>query len=67
MSRIVVVYLGNGHKFNSMKDVQEELNSKFLELAPTNCSNYDKIPVMTIDESVGEVSLIDTKLPGLIV
>lgn len=55
------MFLGNGHKFENLKVIQDELNSKFLELAPKNCSNIDKIPIMTAGNDIGQKSLIDLK------
>jgi len=53
------VHLGNGHKFESMKLIQDELNAKILELAPTDCSNYSQIPIMSVGEDIGQKSIID--------
>jgi len=53
--------LGNGHYFENLKVIQDELNSKFLELAPKNCSNIDQIPIMTAGNDIGQKSLIDLK------
>lgn len=39
-SRVVIIYLGYGHKFEDLKSIQDELNAKILDLAPTDCSNY---------------------------
>ena len=47
--------------------MQEELSSKILELAPQNCTNYDKIPIMSAGEDIGEKSLIKTDIDGIIV
>jgi hypothetical protein len=57
--------LGAGHKFESMKEVQEELNSKILELAPKFCSNRKEIPIMTAGEDIGEKALIDVTAEGI--
>ena len=32
-----------------------------LELAPSNCANIDKIPIMTAGEDIGQRSIIDVK------
>ena len=60
-ARLIVVFLGHGHKFESMQEIQDELNSKILELSPENCSNYSSIPIMTAGEDIGKKSLIDVK------
>ena len=49
----MVIFLGHGHKFDSLKTVQEELNAKILDLAPGDCSNIDQIPIMTAGEDIG--------------
>lgn len=41
VSRLVVIFLGHGHKFDSLKEVQDELNAKILDLAPGGCSNIN--------------------------
>lgn len=40
VSRLVIVFLGAGHVFESLDVVKEELNSKILDLSPAGCSNY---------------------------
>lgn len=60
-SRLLVVHLGNGHKFSSMKEVQDDLNAKILDLAPTDCANFNQIPIMSVGEDIGQKSLIDVK------
>lgn len=71
MARIIVVFLGHGHTFGTLDDITKELSSKIQELAPTNCSNYDTIPFMTVGNDIGQKSLIDVKsndkIEGLIV
>ena len=63
--------LGFGHKFNDLKEVQDELNSKFLDLSPNGCTNYDKIPIMTAGDDIGQKAIIDVltedKIEGLII
>jgi len=56
---VVIIYLGYGHKFADLKTIQEELNAKLLDLAPTDCSNYQEIPIMTVADNVGEVALLE--------
>lgn len=67
VSRLIVIFLGHGHKFDSLKEVQEELNGKILDLAPGGCSNISQIPIMTAGEDIGSKSIIDTGVEGLIV
>lgn len=52
MSRLVVVVLGHGHTVASMDIIKDELNNKFLELAPLDCTS-DPIPIMTAGEDMG--------------
>jgi len=70
VSRLIIVLLGFGHKFSSLQEVQDELNSKFLDLSPQGCKNYDKIPIMTAGEDIGSKSVIDVvtedKIEGFI-
>lgn len=65
VSRIVIIFLGHGHKFSSMEEIQQELNSKILELAPKNCANRKQIPVMTAGEDIGQKTLIDLRSEGI--
>jgi hypothetical protein len=63
----VVIFLGHGHKFDSLKEVQDELNAKILDLAPGGCSNYNEIPIMTAGEDIGSKTIIDHGIDGFIV
>jgi hypothetical protein len=58
VARIVIIRLGNGHTFGSLPEVQEELSSKILELAPDLCSNRDKITVMAAAEDLGKKNIL---------
>jgi hypothetical protein len=60
-SRLVMVFLGAGHVFESLMVVREELNSKILDLSPHGCTNYDKIPIMLVGEDMGEKTIINVK------
>mmetsp|Transcript_9314 Transcript_9314/g.15703 ORF Transcript_9314/g.15703 Transcript_9314/m.15703 type:complete len:417 (-) Transcript_9314:351-1601(-) len=64
-SRIVMIFLGHGHKFDSLKSIQDELNSKILELAPRPCANLKQIPIMTAGDDIGEKSVIDLSQEGI--
>jgi hypothetical protein len=66
MSRTVIIYLGYGHKFADLKSIQDELNAKILDLAPTDCENYKEIPIMTVADNVGEVAILDMILRQVI-
>ena len=59
MSRLIVIFLGNGHKFSELKEVQDELNAKILDLSPSGCANYHQIPIMTAGGDIGEKSMVD--------
>ena len=67
MSRTIIIYLGYGHKFADLKSIQDELNAKILDLAPTDCENYKEIPIMTVADNVGEVAILDAKIPGILI
>lgn len=41
------------------------MNAKILELAPSNCANYDKIPIMSAAADIGTKQLIDLKADGI--
>jgi hypothetical protein len=60
-SRLVLVFLGAGHVFESLDVVKEELNSKILELSPNLCSNYNKIPFMSLGEDIGQKAIINVQ------
>lgn len=47
-SRLIIITLNHGHKFESIETVKTELSPKVVELAPQNCSNYKEIPFLTI-------------------
>lgn len=47
-SRLVIITLNHGHKFDSIETVKTELSTKVIELAPQNCSNQKQIPFLTI-------------------
>lgn len=62
--------MGHGHTFESVDAVKNDLNSKILDLAPTNCHNLKSIPIMTAGPDIGTKSIIDTtqdKVQGIIV
>ena len=67
VSRLVVIFLGHGHKFDSLKEVQDELNAKILDLAPGGCSNINHIPIMTAGEDIGSKTIFDHGVEGMIV
>lgn len=53
-SRLIIITLNHGHKFDSIETVKNELSPKVLELSPSNCSNYKEIPFLTIGKDIGE-------------
>lgn len=53
-SRLIIITLSHGHKFDSIETVKNELSPKVIELAPKNCSNYKEIPFLTIGTDIGE-------------
>ncbi len=53
-SRLIIITLNHGHKFDSIETVKAELSPKVIELAPQNCSNYKEIPFLTIGTDIGE-------------
>lgn len=46
-SRLVIVVLGRGHKYESLKQIQDELNPKVMDLCPSDCSNRSQIPYLS--------------------
>lgn len=52
-SRLIIITLNHGHKFDSIETVKSELSPKVVELAPQNCSNYKEIPFLTIGADIG--------------
>ena len=57
-SRVIFVFLGNGHTFDSLKSVQDELSGKFIELAPQFCP---PIAVLSSGTDIGQSEVIDVK------
>ena len=57
-SRLIIITLNHGHKFDSIETVKSELNTTVIELAPQNCSNYKEIPFLTIGSNIGERSQV---------
>lgn len=53
-SRLIIITLNHGHKFDSIETVKNDLSPKVLELAPQNCANYKEIPFLTIGKDIGE-------------
>lgn len=53
-SRLIIITLNHGHKFDSIETVKTELSPKVVELAPQNCSNYKEIPFLTIGQDIGQ-------------
>ncbi|KAL7638286.1 UNVERIFIED_CONTAM: hypothetical protein RMT77_010850 [Armadillidium vulgare] len=53
-NRLVVVHLMRGQIYGTMKDVQNELESKVLELAPLKLPNDFKIPFLSAGNDLGE-------------
>lgn len=52
-SRLIIITLNHGHKFDSIETVKSELGPKVVDLAPQNCSNYKEIPFLTIGTDIG--------------
>lgn len=53
-SRLIIITLNHGHKFESIETVKTELSPKVVDLAPQNCSNYKEIPFLTIGQDIGQ-------------
>jgi hypothetical protein len=53
-SRLIIITLNHGHKFDSIDTVKNELSPKVVDLAPQNCSNYKEIPFLTIGQDIGQ-------------
>jgi hypothetical protein len=53
-SRLIIITLNHGHKFDSIETVKSELSPKVVELAPQQCTNYKEIPFLTIGKDIGE-------------
>jgi hypothetical protein len=64
-ARLIVIFLGHGHKFDSLESVKDELNSKILELSPVDCANFHEIPVMSAGEDIGQKLLMDLTENGI--
>ena len=47
MSRLVIVILGRGHKYESLDQIKEELNGQIIALMPQTCQNSGNIPYMS--------------------
>ena len=58
-SRLVVVALGRTHVFDSLKQVQDELSGKILELVPSSVMKKDeKVPYLTVAEGIGARTIV---------
>lgn len=53
-SRLIIITLNHGHKFDSIETVKTELSPKVVDLAPQNCANYKEIPFLTIGQDIGQ-------------
>jgi hypothetical protein len=53
-SRLIIIILNHGHKFENIEAVKLEISPKILDLAPTKCSNLMEIPFLTIGADIGE-------------
>ena len=51
-SRMIIVILGKTHKYESIEQIQAELNHKILELSPGDCSNIKEIPYLSTHKTV---------------
>ena len=38
-----------------------------MDLAPTDCTNYQEIPIMTVADDVGEVAILNHTIPGVLI
>lgn len=63
-SRLIIITLNHGHKFESIETVKNELSPKVLELAPSPCTNYKEIPFLTIGKDIGERGQVFTSEDG---
>ncbi|PIK59179.1 putative methyltransferase-like protein 13-like [Apostichopus japonicus] len=52
--RLVVVCLHRGQSYGSLKDIQDELSEKVLELAPSDLESNVKVPFLSAGEDIGE-------------
>ena len=46
-TRLVIVTLGKGQIFESLDQIQEELNPKIVDIIPTDCTNRTKVPYIS--------------------
>jgi hypothetical protein len=53
-SRLIIITLNHGHKFDNIETVKNELSPKVVDLAPQQCSNYKEIPFLTIGSDIGQ-------------
>lgn len=53
-SRLIIITLNHGHKFDSIETVKTDIQGKILELAPSHCANFKEIPFLTIGKDIGE-------------
>lgn len=63
-SRLIIITLNHGHKFDSIETVKNELSPKVLELSPSHCSNYKEIPFLTIGSDIGVRGEVYTSVDG---
>ncbi|CAD8060411.1 unnamed protein product [Paramecium primaurelia] len=57
MSRCVIARMNPGHKFNNMKQVQQELSEPMKQLIPKGCTNIP-CPFLTDGDEIGEKNII---------
>ena len=53
-SRLIILFLGHGHKFVDLEAVKAEISSKIIDLTPERCSNLKEIPFLTCGSSIGQ-------------
>lgn len=57
MSRLVIARMNAGHKFENMKEVQQELSEPMRGLIPKGCTNQP-CPFMTDGDEIGEKQIV---------
>ena len=51
-ARLIIVILGKTHKYESLDQIKEELNSKILDLTPPDCTNRHSIPYLSTNKTL---------------
>ena len=57
-SRLIILQLGQGHKFTDLTQIQTELDLRILSLAPDDCVNKKNIPYMSLGTNLHQSELL---------